>query len=156
MVYNWNIGFHNNCHSTNDRYFLSCNSCNGNTTYTGKTANFRQWINNHITAYHYRTSTDKFDNHVFKCSNKNEHVAKEPYLKFMLLWQSIIMKINCYLMNLTYIKWDLIQWTGNCFNVIAAAVYIRIICIIETLHYWRNLETLLVKMLTLNIYLFCM
>ena len=27
----------------------------------------------------YGTSTDKFDNHVFKCINKNDHVAKEPY-----------------------------------------------------------------------------
>ena len=46
------------------------------------------------------------------------------------------MKRNCYVMNLTYIKWDLIQGTGNCLTVIAtAAVYIKMICIIETLHY---------------------
>ena len=38
-------------------------------------------MNNHITAYRYGTSTDKFDNHVFECSNKNEHVAREPYFK---------------------------------------------------------------------------
>ena len=30
--------------------FLSCNSCNGNTTYTGKTVNFRHRMNHHITA----------------------------------------------------------------------------------------------------------
>ena len=38
-------------------------------------------MNNNITACHYGTSTQKFDNHVCKCSNENEHVAKEPYLK---------------------------------------------------------------------------
>ena len=46
------------------------------------------------------------------------------------------MKINCYVMNLTYIKWDLIQRTANCLTVIAtAAVDIEMICITETLHY---------------------
>ena len=62
--------------------FLSCNSCNGNTTYTGKTVNFRHRMNNHITACRYGTSTDKFDNYVFKFSNKDKHVANEPYFKF--------------------------------------------------------------------------
>ena len=38
-------------------------------------------MNNHTTACRYRTSTDKFENHVFKFSNKNEHVSKEPYFK---------------------------------------------------------------------------
>ena len=39
-------------------------------------------MNNHIRACRYRTSTDKYDNHVFKCSsNKDKHVAKEPYFK---------------------------------------------------------------------------
>ena len=61
-------------------------------------------------------------------------------LKFMVLWQ-LILKINCYVMNLTYIKQDFIQWTGNRFTVIIATVYIKMICITETLHYWRNLET---------------
>ena len=50
--------------------------------------------------------------------------------KFMLLWQ-LIMKINCYVMNLTYIKWDLIQWTVNCFTATIAAVYIKMIFIIK-------------------------
>ena len=35
-------------------------------------------------------------------------------------------------MNHTYIKWNLIQWTANCFTVSATAVYIKMICIIET------------------------
>ena len=100
-------------------------------------------MNNHITACRYGTSIDKFDNHVFKCSNKNDHVAKEPYFKVYAFMKSI-MKINCYVMNLTYIKWDLIQCNANCFTVIALAVYIQMICIVETLHYLRNLETRLV------------
>ena len=36
---------------------------------------------NHITARCYVTSSDKFDNHVFKCSNENAHVVKEHYFK---------------------------------------------------------------------------
>ena len=38
-------------------------------------------MNNYKTASHHRTSANKFDNHVFKCSNKNKHVAKELYFK---------------------------------------------------------------------------
>ena len=37
-------------------------------------------------------------------------------------------------MNLTYIKSDLIQRNANHFTGIAAGVYIKIICIKETLH----------------------
>ena len=44
-------------------------------------------------------------------------------------------------MNITCINWDLRQWTANCFTVIVAAVNIKMTCIIETLYYWRNLET---------------
>ena len=38
-------------------------------------------MNNHITACHCETSTDKFEYHVFKCINKNDHAAKEPCFK---------------------------------------------------------------------------
>ena len=81
--HNWKIRWHINCncHSTNILYFLSCYTCNGNTTYTGKTVNFRHRMNNHTTAYRYRTSTDKIENDVFKFSNKDKYVAKEPYFK---------------------------------------------------------------------------
>ena len=58
--YNWKIRCHINCHSTNVLYFSSCNSCNGNTTYTGKTVNFRHRMNNHITACCYGISPNKF------------------------------------------------------------------------------------------------
>ena len=59
-------------------------------------------MNNHITAFRYGRSTDKFDNHVFKCSNKNQPVAKKPCFEVSVL-------INCYVMNLTYKIWDLMQ-----------------------------------------------
>ena len=78
---NWKIRCHINCHSIiNVLYLLSCNSYNGNTAYTSKTVNFRNRMNNHITACHYGTYTNKFDNHIFECSNKNEYFAKEPYV----------------------------------------------------------------------------
>ena len=56
-------------------------------------------------------------------------------------------------MNLTFIKSDLIQWTANYFALILAVVFIKTICIIEILYYWRNLETLLV-ILTILKYLY--
>ena len=43
-------------------------------------------------------------------------------------------------MNLTYIKWDLIESTAKYSTVFIAAVYIKMTCIIETLNYSRNLE----------------
>ena len=79
-------------------------------------------MNTHLTAGRYGTFTNKFDNHVFKCSNsnKNEHVAKEPYFKvYAFITVNNENKLLCYE---TYIKWDSIQRTANCFVVIAAAV----------------------------------
>ena len=58
--------------------------------------------------------------------------------------RAIINKNNYYVMNLTYIKWALMQRRVNCFTVINAAVYIKMICVTKTLHYRRNLETRLV------------
>ena len=78
-------------------------------------------------------------------------LPKNLILKFMNWWQSI-MKINYYVINLSYTKSDFIQWTANYFTVSAAVVYIKMICITETLHYWGNLETCFVKILILNIY----
>ena len=59
-------------------------SCNGNNIYTTIRVNFRHSVNNHITVSRYGTSNDKFCNHGIKSSNKNEHVSKEPYFKFLL------------------------------------------------------------------------
>ena len=75
------------CHSIDVLYSCSGNSCNGNTTYTSKKVNLRHRMT-HITAYRYGTPLssppplpDKFENHIFKCSNKNEHATKESYFK---------------------------------------------------------------------------
>ena len=75
--YNWKIRCHVYCHSINVIHFYHVTLVMVNS----KTVNFRQRMNNYMTACRYGASTDKFDNHVFKCSNKNERVTKEPYFK---------------------------------------------------------------------------
>ena len=40
----------------------------------------------------------------------------------------------------TCTKWNLIQWTANSFTIIATAVYIKKISVLEILHHWRNSE----------------
>ena len=61
-------------------------------------------MNNHITVCRYRATTDKFDNHVFKCSIKNESVAKESYFK-VYAFVTVNNENNMLrAMNLTYIK----------------------------------------------------
>ena len=76
----WIIKSHITCHSRCILYFLTCIACNDNITYTGKTVNFRDRMNNHITGCRWGTSTDRFDNHVFKCMKKN-NMSSEPYFK---------------------------------------------------------------------------
>ena len=48
------------------------------------------------------------------------------------------MKKKSDVINLAYIKRILIQWTANCFTFNVNTVYIKIICIIETLYYWKK------------------
>ena len=96
--YNWKIRFHINCPSINVLYFLSCNSFNVNTAHTGRAVNFRHRMNNHISECRYGTSIDKFDNHNFKCSNKNDYVAKEPYFK-VCAFESYLHKMGFDTMN---------------------------------------------------------
>ena len=91
---NWKTRCYINCHSIKILYFLSCNSCDGNTTYTGKTVNFRHRMNNHVTA----------------CRFATEHPPINLIIMFLnVVIRTNIMKINCYVVNLTYIKWDFIQ-----------------------------------------------
>ena len=68
-------------------------------------------MNNHITTCHNRRPTDKFDNHVFKCRNKNKHVAKEPYFK-VYAFMTIVNNENklCYKCYLHKLGFD----TMNC------------------------------------------
>ena len=67
-------------------------------------------MNIHITECRYGTSTDTFDNDVFKYSNKNQHVAKEPYFKIyafmtvnnenkLLCYESYLRKMGLDTMN---------------------------------------------------------
>ena len=67
-------------------------------------------MNDDITACCYRRSTDKFEKHDFKCSNKNKYFIKEPYLKVyafmtvinedkLLFYGSYLYKIGCDTMN---------------------------------------------------------
>ena len=88
--------------------FLSCNSCYGNTTHTGKTVDFRHKMNNHTTASRYGTSTDKFYKYVFKCSNKNNDVAKEPYFKvYIFMTVNNENKLLCYESYLHKVGFDI-------------------------------------------------
>ena len=76
----WQIKNSITCESKNVIYYLKCIACKGATTYTGKTNNLRKRMNNHISSCRLGTSTDRFDNHVFKCRNTH-HVNTEPYFE---------------------------------------------------------------------------
>ena len=80
-------------------------------------------MNNHITACRHGTSTGKSENHVFKCSDKNEHAGKKPYFKvYAFLTVDDENKLLCYESYLHKIGVD----TVNCFTVITAAFYIKV------------------------------
>ena len=77
----WQIKCHVKCNTKNVLYYLVCNMCKGETTYTGKTkTTLRARTNNHITCCRHGTGTDIFDRHVFECGTKN-NCLKEPYFK---------------------------------------------------------------------------
>ena len=77
----WNINCKIECKSKNVIYWLKCNKCDPNnpTTYTGKTFNLRERMNNHISACRNGGSSDQFDNHVFDCKSKHDTPDVEPY-----------------------------------------------------------------------------
>ena len=57
----------------------------------------RHIMNNQITVGRYGTFTGKFDNHFFKYSNENEHVAKESYFKiYTFMTDNNENKLLCY------------------------------------------------------------
>ena len=76
----WLIKSHINCKSKNVIYYLKCLACNENTTYIGKTNNFRLRINNHISSSKSGNSSDRFDNHVFDCQRRN-NLSSDPLFK---------------------------------------------------------------------------
>ena len=131
--YSWERRCHINCHSINVLYFLPCNSCDGDSTYTGKTVNFRQRINNHITACRYGTSTNKFGNHLFKCSNKNEHGTKETFFKvYAFMTVNNKNKLLCYESYLHKMGFDTMN--RKLFDCYYCCLY-KMFCVIATLHY---------------------
>ena len=59
---------------------MKCNFCKA-VAYTGKTDDLRLRTNNHISGCRLGNSTDKFDNHVFKCAEIMSLPLVEPYFK---------------------------------------------------------------------------
>ena len=61
----WFVKSRIDCHSKDVLYWLKCAKCENNpVTYTGKTFNLRERMNNHITSCRLGGSSDQFDNHV--------------------------------------------------------------------------------------------
>ena len=77
----WHIKSKIDCNSLNVIYWLKCMKCNQKdaTTNTGKTWDFRERMNNHITACRHGGSTDLFDEHVYECKKKHPDPDIEPY-----------------------------------------------------------------------------
>ena len=76
---NWKVKCFANCHSLNVLYYLTCWFCK-TATYIGKTNNFRQRTNNHISNCRTGNSTDQFDNHVYSCwKKKSDVLPPEPF-----------------------------------------------------------------------------
>ena len=84
----WNVRSQISCNSKNVIYFLSCNMCKGNETYTGKTNDLRLRTNNHISSCRSGTGSDRFDQHVYLCGIKNK-CLQEPFFKLY-----VFMKLN--------------------------------------------------------------
>ena len=72
----WTIKSKVTCNSKNVIYYLKCKNCI--TTYIGKTNNFRKRMNNHISSSNHGNSSNRFDNHVYKCLGENK---TEPFFK---------------------------------------------------------------------------
>ena len=83
----WTVRCYADCNSRNVLYYLECNFCNGDTTYTGKTDNFRKRTNSHISDIRCNRGAD-FDEHVRNCAKNNDKILEEPFFKariFMVL-----------------------------------------------------------------------
>ena len=77
----WEIRSSIHCNSKNVVYYLTCNMCNGMTTYVEKTSTtLRTRLNNHISGCRNARTSDIFDLHVHNCGVKN-HNLKAPYFK---------------------------------------------------------------------------
>ena len=70
----WQIRSRIDCHSINVLYYLKCLWCpdpNNPETYTGKTNDTRDRMNNHISSCRSGDSTNIFDKHVYECRQKH-------------------------------------------------------------------------------------
>ena len=68
------------CHGEYVLYYLVCIFCDGETSKTGKTNNFRKRMNCHISESRTGVTTDVFDLHVHNCMKKHNRF-EEPYFK---------------------------------------------------------------------------
>ena len=77
----WEVKSSINCNSTNVIYYLTCNMCDGKTSYVGKTStSLRKRMNNHISGCRTARTSDVFDLHVHHCGLKNNNL-NPPYFK---------------------------------------------------------------------------
>ena len=77
----WEVKSRIHCNSKNVIYYLTCNMCNGETTYVGKTCTtLRARMNNHISGCRNSRTSDVFDLHVHHCGLKNKNLSP-PYFK---------------------------------------------------------------------------
>ena len=79
----WTIRSHVDCHSVNLLYYLKCLWCpdpSNPETYTGKTEDTRERMNNHMSDIRTGNTTDRFDRHVNECRKKHGDRGNiEPY-----------------------------------------------------------------------------
>ena len=77
----WHINSKITCNSLNVLYWLKCMKCDDKdvTSNTGKTYDFRERMNNHISACRNGGSSDLFDEHVYECKQKHPNPDEEPY-----------------------------------------------------------------------------
>ena len=72
--FKWEIRSRINCNSQNVLYYLKCIWCldpANPETYTGKTNEMRQRMNNHISECRHGVTPNKFDKHVYNCRRKH-------------------------------------------------------------------------------------
>ena len=82
----WKIKGHITCQSRYVVYYLVCLSCNGATSKTGKTNDFRRRMNNHISECGSGATSDLFDLHVHQCM-KDHNGGTQPYFKIYVYFE---------------------------------------------------------------------
>ena len=79
----WIVKCQADCNSKNVIYYLKCNFCMGETTYSGKTDNFRYRTNCHCSDIRHDRGGD-FDAHVRECAKKHKKELVEPFFEAMI------------------------------------------------------------------------